>query len=140
MIGDTWGTLYYQRYQKGDEVAYCPICEDQELVVDDPTDEYNFCICPCCHSAIYRDQILWKEAEKDSEHNIPTDAYQYHALFVIQQGQGNYTNIKYRTYLEGKVDEFDKLQRLIRQLKPLTAATLIQILESSQDKHRKGRQ
>ena len=126
-----WGTLYYQQYRKGDEVAFCPHCEDVELVVDDPHDEYNFCICPGCHSVIYRDDMLWKEATKDSEHNPPPDSEKYHALLVLQQGQGNWTNIKYRTFLTGTINEYDKLQRLIRGLKPLTAATLIQILETS---------
>jgi len=130
-------TLYYQIYHKqyGDEVAYCSVCEDVELLVDTVDDEVNFAFCPDCHSTFYRDDILWKEAEKDSEHNPPPDSEKYHVVFVVQQGQGNWTNIKYRTFLKGTVNEYDKLQTLIRSLKPLTAATLIKILEASTDTH-----
>lgn len=126
-------TLYYQVYHKkyGDEVAYCPNCEDTELLVDTVDDEVNFAFCPDCHDTFYRDDILWKDAKKDSEHNPPPDSEKYHALLVLQQGQGNWTNIKYRTFLTGTISEYDKLQRLIRGLNPLTAATLIQILETS---------
>ena len=75
--------------------------------------------------------MLWKEATKDSEHNPPPDSDKYHALLVLQQGQGNWTNIKYRTFLKGTVGEYDQLQTLIRKLNPLTAATLIKILQKS---------
>jgi len=123
--------LYYQTYHtKGqEEVAYCPICEDVELLVDCVDDEVNFAFCPDCHGTFYRDNLLWKEATKDSENNPPPDSEKYHAVFVLQQGQGNWTNVKYRTYLDGTIDEYDKLQRLIRKLKPLKASTLIDAIE-----------
>lgn len=132
MIGVPAMTLYYQRYHKdcGEEIAYCPDCEDVELLVDDLEDWPNFGFCPDCHGTFYGGQFVWKPATKDSEYNIPREAHQYHAAFVIQQGQGNWTNIKYRTFLQGSVGEFDKLQRLIRKLKPLSASNLIEIIET----------
>jgi len=130
MIGVPAMTLYYQRYEKEDEVAYCPDCEETELLVDDLEDWPHFGFCPDCHGTFHDQRFLWKSATKDSEYNIPKEAYQYHAVFVIQQGQGNWTNIKYRTFLQGTVDEFDKLQRLIRKLKPLSASNLIKIIET----------
>ena len=123
--------LYHQTYRVkwGQEVAYCPDCETTEVLVDDPNDEVNFAFCPDCHGTFYRDGLIWKEAEKDSENNPPADAEKYHAIFVVQQGGGHWANIKYRTYLNGTVDEIDRLQTLIRKLRPITAANLINILE-----------
>ena len=133
-------TLYYQVYyvKHQDEVAFCSVCEDVELLVDCVDDEVNFAFCPDCHSTFYRDQILWKDAEKDGEHNPPSNSEDYHTVMVVQQGTGHWANPKYRTWLKGAVDEHDRLLTLIRDIKPLTAATLIEILEDHRTSDESG--
>lgn len=127
--------LYHQVYRVGwhDEVAFCSVCEDVELLVDCVDDEVNFAFCPDCHSTFHRDEIVWKDAEKDSENNPPPDSEDYHTVMVLQQGTGHWANPKYRTWFKGTVSEHDRLLTLIRGIKPLTASTLIEILEKFQD-------
>lgn len=126
--------LYHQVYHVkwGNEVAYCAVCEDVELLVDCVDDEVNFAFCPDCQNTFHRDEILWKAAEKDSENNPPPDSEDYHTVMVLQQGTGHWANPKYKTWLKGSVSEHDRLLTLVRGIKPLTAATLIEILESFQ--------
>ena len=130
-------TFYHQIYYKdrGDEVAYCKDC-DEELLTIDNTDWSDFFLCLGCWNTVNGDNVEWRVTEKDSEHNPPDWVHKYHADYIIRQGSGDWENIKYRTQIDGTIDEIDKLQSLIRNIGTSRASTLIEALSLYDSLHR----
>jgi len=127
--------LYHQTYyvKYGEMIAYCPHCEDAELLVDDNEDYARFGFCPDCHSTFSDpEDFLMKEATKDSENNPPEWVHDYSAHYIIRQGSGNWENVKYRTEIPGTVTEIGDLQKVLRSIPDRSAATLIQKLGSKE--------